>query len=208
MRAGRSGRSTLSSATPKLEPLRHDVKRGLQLLAKAGWVDRDGDGVLDVEGKPARLRLLYRAESKEHRRLATVLRDQLRRHRIVIELQPLAWGPLLKRVAKGDFDLFLFRWGPIPYHYDPQPFFHSKGSMNWVGYRDAEVDGWIEKAQTLQDEAARQLLYRKLADKLFRDQVVQFHFFADALLVAHRCVAGIFDSALGPQFDRFAARSK
>ncbi|MCA9522259.1 MAG: hypothetical protein KC609_14865 [Myxococcales bacterium] len=198
----------LSSATPKLRPFSHDTKRGLELLTKAGWVDRDHDGVLDVDGKAARLRLLFRAESKEHRRLATVIRDQLRRYRIDVQLEPLAWGPLLKRVAKGDFDLFLFRWGPIPYHYDPHPFFHSKGSMNWIGYRDDASDRWIVEAQRTRDAAKRQALYRKLATKLFRDQVVQFHFFADALLVGHRCLVGVFPSALGPQFDRYAPRGK
>lgn len=190
----------LSKATPTRKPLGYAPKKALALLASAGWKTKDAGGVLTKAGARMVLRLLYRAQSKQQRQLAAHLADHLQRFGITIVPTPLVWGKLLAAVPKGDYDLFLFSWGPIPMHYDLYPFFHSKGELNWIFYRDASVDADLEKARTLHNSDQRLALYRQLADKLYREQVVQFQFIPTQAVVANRCIGGIFPSALGLQF--------
>ncbi len=52
------------------------------------------------------------------------------------------------------------------------PIAHSAGSYNNLGYRDAEVDAWLDAARAEPDPAARLTLYRRVEDRLLDTHVL------------------------------------
>lgn len=95
---------------PDLPKYEHDQKRAEELLDKAGYAQRDADGVRrSAEGSRLEFTLYQRLESgtSEMSRQAELIRDQLRAVGIKLEVRPLNTAPLEGLLAKGDFDISL-----------------------------------------------------------------------------------------------------
>ncbi|MGH7585688.1 MAG: peptide ABC transporter substrate-binding protein [Gemmatimonadales bacterium] len=88
---------------PPAQP--RDTAYARRLLASAGWVDRDNDGVLDRDGRPLELRLQVPATSQPRRQMALQLQEQLRPLGIRIDVQVLEIAVFVERRDRGDFDL-------------------------------------------------------------------------------------------------------
>ena len=77
------------------------------LLARKGWADRNGDGVLDKDGVPLALRLSIPATSATRAIMAPQIQEQLRRIGIRVEIDRLDFPLFIERRGKGEFDLDL-----------------------------------------------------------------------------------------------------
>ena len=72
------------------EPLPFDPEQARALLEAAGWVDRDGDGVREKDGRPFRFTASVRSLPVE-RQLAVLVQDHLRRVGIRLDIAVLDW---------------------------------------------------------------------------------------------------------------------
>lgn len=90
---------------------RHDPDRAKQLLASIGLEDRNGDGVLDDErGAPARFTLLTQKGLTSLERGAAVIRDELKKIGLVVDVAALEGNALTKRfLVDQDYDAVYFR---------------------------------------------------------------------------------------------------
>lgn len=77
------------------------------LLAKRGWVDRNGDGILEKDGVPLVLRLNIPATSATRAIMAPQVQEQLRRIGVRVEIARLDFPVFIERRGKGEFDLDL-----------------------------------------------------------------------------------------------------
>jgi peptide/nickel transport system substrate-binding protein len=83
----------------------YDPKAARALLARRGWTDSDGDGVLDRGGVRLRLRLNYPATSLPRSTLAEPIQQMFRAVGVDLELVRLD-GPIwFERRVKGEFDI-------------------------------------------------------------------------------------------------------
>jgi peptide/nickel transport system substrate-binding protein len=82
-----------------------DLPRARALLARRGWRDSDGDGVLDRAGTPLALRLNYPATSVPRVALAEPIQEMLRQVGVRVELVRLDFPVWLERRNRGEFDL-------------------------------------------------------------------------------------------------------
>jgi peptide/nickel transport system substrate-binding protein len=83
----------------------YDLAGAKALLAKAGWADRDGDGIVDKGGMPLALRLIYPGSSIPRVALAEPIQQMLKQAGIRLELARLEGQVWVERRNKGDFDL-------------------------------------------------------------------------------------------------------
>jgi peptide/nickel transport system substrate-binding protein len=93
---------------PDLPKYEHDRKRAEELLDKAGFAQRDADGVRkSADGKRLEFTLYQRMESgnNDMSRQAEMIRDQLRAVGVKLDIKPLNTAPLEGLLAKGDFDI-------------------------------------------------------------------------------------------------------
>lgn len=129
----------------------YDKKQAKHLLAKAGWGDTNGNGILDKDGKNFEVDLLVPTGEANADMVALVVQSQLKNMGIKLNIKTLtnAWD---KRKT-GQYDLFLHHSGCLP----SMPGgigiggkYHSKG---WpYAYHSDELDALIESAFTSTDE--------------------------------------------------------
>jgi peptide/nickel transport system substrate-binding protein len=83
----------------------YDPGAARALLARRGWVDRNGDGMLEKDGAPLVLRLSYPSTSATRAVMAPQIQAQLRRIGIQIEIDRLDFSVFIQRRTRGEFDL-------------------------------------------------------------------------------------------------------
>jgi len=136
----------------------YDPQAAQALLAEVGWVDEDGDGVVEAHGvegvrrgTPFRVELLLPADNRQQEIIARILRADLADCGIQVDLTPVPLqdfladgpqGPLLGR----QFDLALFNWfnevePPCALYLSDQiPGPEDWGRFNVTGFSDEAYD--------------------------------------------------------------------
>jgi peptide/nickel transport system substrate-binding protein len=182
-----------------IEPPRFDPEEAARLLDEVGIVDRNGDGVRDLESVPFKLGLIYPSSSRQQERAATVVADELRRVGVVLELEPLEWAPFMRRLETHDFELASIQWS-IDAEPDLYPLFHSTevaAALNYGGYGDPAVDAWLEALRAEEQPGRRNDLLHELVLRLRRDEPYSFLFSPLVVAVVHRGAIGVTPTALG-----------
>ncbi len=171
---------------PTVQPLGFSPDAALVALRKAGWFDRDRDGVLDRSGAPLALRII----APPRCRLTAI--EQLRTNAkaigvaITVDRLPAARFSAAKRAF--DFD-GVFLGLTLDLDEDPYPIWHSSaavagpGNFNLSGY--AKADALLESIRHTFDDARRATLKRELHRRIHDDQPALF-IQAQARLVAWR----------------------
>lgn len=149
-----------------VKPTAFDPEAAKQLLAEAGWVDTDGDGVLDKDGKPFTFSLMIIAGRQIHEQISQIVQQDLARAGIKLEIRKLEWAAALQHIDEWQFDSMLMGWA-LDMKSDPYQLWHSsgadkKGSSNNLGYKNAEVDKLIEEGRVEYDDAKREAMYKKI----------------------------------------------
>lgn len=173
-----------------VKPIRYDVNGAKKLFAEAGWRDTDGDGWLDKEGRRFSFSYLYPSASKFSERLGTILKEECKRVGIDVKITRLEWAAFLDRTDKRDFDANSLAWA-TPFEQDPYQIFHSsqadaEGSSNYVSYKSAEADRYMDAARVEFDEAKRNELFHRFQRVLYDDQPYTFMLANPALIVVSK----------------------
>jgi peptide/nickel transport system substrate-binding protein len=162
---------------PALAPLPFDLAGAAQLLAEAGWYDRDADGLIDKDGKPFELRLLVQAQNPSGEALGQKYQENLRKLGIALHLEPMDWPALTQRVAARDFDAEFKAW-IMPVESNPRQRWHSstvgEGTANDTSFADPAVDRLIERFEAELDPAARGAIGRELQRRLYDAQAYNY----------------------------------
>jgi peptide/nickel transport system substrate-binding protein len=166
-----------------IEPIRHDPRRAMQILARAGWRDRDGDGIREKEinGTMVPLRFEYAIHNARdyHQKIADIIKENLEAAGIQVSISRTEWAIFLKKIREKSFDAVRLAWGTA---IDPDPFaiFHSSqienDGNNFVSYRNPEVDALCVRLRREMDPAKRWEIAREIHRIIHRDQPLCFLF--------------------------------
>jgi peptide/nickel transport system substrate-binding protein len=157
------------------------------LLDAAGWVDADGDGVRERDGLKFRFELISRgAPAPVH----LVVREQLRRVGVRMELAPLALPSFDERVLSGDFDATGAPLQPAHFAHDGPYAPAGRRCCTNNGYHDPEVVGLdsLLRSRVLPPEDS---VYRRFGEIIRRDRPALSLFHGMRELLAHRRVRGL-----------------
>ncbi len=182
-----------------IEPYPYDIKAATTLLEEAGWKDRDGDGLLDKDGKPFSFEFLLSAGSKFGEQLATILQENLKQIGIRMEIRKLEWAVFIQRIQDHNFDACTLAWS-LGWESDPYQLWHSsqaeKGS-NYVGFINAEADRIIEEARQEFDPVKRREMYHRFHRILHEEQPYTFLFTTEALVAVSKRFKNVSVYAMG-----------
>jgi len=185
----------------KIEDYPHDPEKAKALLAEAGWADHDGDGVLDKDGKPFAFTILTNQGNDQRIKTATIIQDNLKRIGIKAKVRTVEWAAFLKEfIDKGNFDALVMGWTTI---IDPDLYnvWHSSravpGGLNFIGYKNAELDGLLERGRHMVDRAERKKVYDRAQEILHEDQAYCFLYAPMALNVVSARIRGIEPAPAG-----------
>jgi peptide/nickel transport system substrate-binding protein len=188
---------------PDVEPLPFDPEAAARLLTEAGWKDSDADGVRDKGGVAFQFRFMLPAASQNAARIATLVKEELSRAGIDMQIQKVEWSAFSKRLREHSFDACTLLWGGGPRD-DPTQIWHSKstkGGSNYVGYRNPEADKLMEDARVILDGEARSAMYRKLHRILYDDQPYTWLYVNADLSLVHKRIKGARETLFWWQFE-------
>jgi ABC-type transport system substrate-binding protein len=154
----------------------YDIEKGMALLEEAGWVDTDGDGVREKDGRPLSSHILLRAGKPDRTKFMRLLTEQVRdcgfdltQEEVDFSLMwvGLEW-PLIMTGQDEQWDAYFGGWGG---GYDPDPYslWHSSNCVteekpdryNYICFQDERADELIEAGVRELDQEARAAIYQE-----------------------------------------------
>lgn len=162
---------------PDVQPIEYNPQGAAALLSSAGWRDSDNDGILDRDGKKFAFTVLIIAGNKASVEQSQVLQDALRRIGVQMDVRAVDGAAYGDEVFARNFQAAFVAWVIDP-DLNPKSLFHSKSlppaGMNVVGYKNAEADELMDRAEKELDLSRRQELYQHLHEIIARDQPYLF----------------------------------
>jgi peptide/nickel transport system substrate-binding protein len=151
--------------SPEIRQPTFDVKGAVALLNQLGWKDTNKDGILDKDGKPLTLTLATHSEDPNRVQTVEFMQAIFKEAGIDAKAQISDWPSFSTNyVQKSQHQVALLGWLNIV---DPDRLLYAqlttKGSTNWGGYSNAEVDKALEDGRSALDQAGRAAAYRKAA---------------------------------------------
>ena len=138
-------------------------------LKNSGWADADKNGRLEknVNGVTQSLKatILVNKENTGRLQIASKLKEELTAigFDITIDKQPFA--AYQEKFINGQYDIVVGGWKCSEVT-DLTPFFGTEGSLNYIGYSNAEVDQLLAAAKSAIGEGPTLLAYSSLQKKL------------------------------------------
>ena len=159
-----------------LQPWPFDPAAAKKILADKGWIDHDGDGVLDRGGQPFAFDLTTNSGNQTRADAVVMMQAQLRRIGVDARPRLLEINSLTEKNMAHDFDATFSGWA-IDTSLDVRFAFHSAeydGGYNWGGYANPEVDRLIEEIHRQGDPAAAKPMFDRLQAILHQEQPYTF----------------------------------
>lgn len=162
----------LSKVTPgsvEFDELKtYDPEKAKAILEKAGWVDTDGDGILDREGKPLEV-ILFSLPGDP---LCELTQAQLRKVGIDVEISITERANLRPVLMSGkDWHLFLFGMTASDQDILYQMFHKSLAGQraNYEYYINDKVSELLEEARRTPEGPERLDIYREIQKLMYED---------------------------------------
>ncbi|MCB4755773.1 MAG: peptide-binding protein [Elusimicrobia bacterium] len=186
---------------PDVKDSSYDLNRARTLLKEAGWLDRDGDGLIDKEGKPFQFTLITNQGNKVRESMAQILQNNFGRIGIKMDIRVIEWSVFIhKFIDERAFDACLLGWnlGRDP---DQYSLWHSgqtgKNQYNFVSYKNPEVDRLLEAGRRTFDVEKRKAIYHKMHALIAQDVPYIFLVNPESLVVVHKKILGVEPAPAG-----------
>jgi peptide/nickel transport system substrate-binding protein len=143
--------SSVWAHNPAITPLPYNPRAARSIFEDRGWRDTDGDGILDLDGRPLAFELLTNTSSAVRVDAAVMIQEQLRRVGIQVEVKRLEFNTLIELAMAHDFDALLSGW-TIDTSLGLDYAFHSESiqdGYNFGGFSNPDVDQLLEAARGL-----------------------------------------------------------
>lgn len=168
---GQVGRSTVTPAHWSFDPdddqtlLPYDTAQARQMLAEAGWIDRDNDGVLEnAQGQEFRFTVKTNQGNDTRRDMAEIIQAQLAKIGVVAQPQLVEWNTLTKQLqTERAFDAVISGWVDY-FRKDDSDILHSKNldsPYQYVGFSNPRADQLLDTLAVLNDREAAAPLWRE-----------------------------------------------
>lgn len=186
---------------PDVRRYPYDPARARALLEEAGWEDKDGNGILDKEGKPFEFTVVTNEGNAVRHRAAVVIQERLKKVGMRMKIRVIEWSAFINEfIDKKNFEATILGWttGFEPDQYD---IWHSSKTgqkeLNFVSFKNQEVDELLEKGRRTFDREERKKIYFRFQEILAEEQPYTFLYVPQALPIVHARVHGIEPSPLG-----------
>ncbi len=179
----------------KVDYVNYDPHKARMLLKEAGWLDIDGDGILEKDGARFSFTLITNQGNEQRRMTAEIIQRRLRDVGIEVKIKIIEWSAFVSEfIDKRRFDAVLLGWS-LSQDPDMYDIWHSsktrEGEFNFVGYLNPEVDNLLLEGRRTFDQRKRSEIYRRIHEILYKDQPYLFLYVPDALPIIHNRFNGI-----------------
>jgi len=190
----------------EVEPLAYDPGLAEELLAEAGWYDRDGDGIADKDGIQLEIEFLYPSGNDASKDFGIAYQEALAEIGVKLNLRNMEWATFLERVLDREFDAINLAWVP-PLESDPEQLWDSKSgargvrSSNHSGVVDPKVDEIIHRGQRELDKEKRAEIWKELHRYLYDLQPYLFMLNSPRKFAMNKKIHGLQTFQIAPGYD-------
>ncbi len=187
-------RRSVSTITPALcnthnndiQPMPYDVAAANAELEAAGWVDTNGDGLREKNGKELAFTLMTNSGNARRAKGAIIMQAQLKDVGAKVEIETVESNTFFERMRKKDFEAALSGWSAALF-VDMSNMWKSgeKFEFNFPSYENDEVDALIEQALTEPDPTKNSALWRRVQALIYEDQPYMFLYWMDEIVGVH-----------------------
>ncbi len=180
---------------PEIRELPYDSAQSARLLTRLGWIDSDGDGIRDKDGRPLSFRALVPTTSAIRRQYARLLQEQFRTMGVDMQLDEVDFSLFNERARAGRFDALINVWttDPSPSSGFPQTWTRAGlGRSNYGHYANPAVDQLVDRAVVSaanRDQARR--AWRAATEALNQDAPAVFLFATENVAAADKRVTDV-----------------
>jgi len=159
-------------------PWPYDPQTAVSLLKEAGWIDTNGDGILDKDGVKFAFTINIPSGTAFSERLSVMIKEDFSRVGIDVSINRYEWAVFLSKVNARDFDAVILAWN-LGYSGDPYQLWYSKEAdkgSNFCGFSNEEADRIIIAARQEFDDNKRNRMYHRFHEILHNEQPYTFLF--------------------------------
>ena len=189
----------------EVKGLAYDPARARELLAEAGWRERDAEGFVVKDGKTFTVEILTNQGNDERKKIAEIVQASLREIGVKVEVRVVEWATLLKEhVRKRNYEVLVMGWG-LGLDFDRYALFHSSKTrpedMNVTSYANTEVDALLEAGRATCHVGERARAYKRVHAILADDVPMLFLYHRDSLPAVSSRVRGVRPSPAGIRYN-------
>ncbi len=186
---------------PTVKDIGYDPKHAAELLAEAGWKEKNSEGILVKDGKPFKFTILTNQGNQQRLMTAQIVQQRLRQVGIDVKIRIVEWAAFLKEfVNKGNFEVVMLAWS-ISQDPDMYDIWHSSktkpGELNFIGYNNPEVDRLLVAGRNTFDIEKRKQAYFRIQEILAEEQPYTFLYVPDSLPVVSARIRGVEPAPAG-----------
>lgn len=176
-----------------LQDISYNPERARELLAEAGWIDRDADGTLENNDKEFEFTLKINIGSQQRQDVAVLVQSQLAAIGVRVRIERVEWNLFIDQVfGQKEFDAVVLTWDSN-FTVDPKPLWHSKAitkGYNFVSYRNPKVDSLISAARYTASRELALPLWSEFQQIVINDCPYTFLFIPDEIIAYNRRLRG------------------
>ncbi|MBW1679053.1 MAG: peptide-binding protein [Deltaproteobacteria bacterium] len=186
---------------PDVKHYPYNPEKARRLLQEAGWIDRDGDGILEKDGKPFEFIVITNQGNSQRSKTAEIIQQRLAEVGIKMKIRILEWATFINEyIDKKKFEATILGWSLSQ---DPDLFdvWHSSKTgfkeLNFISYQNKEVDRLIMEGRHTFDQERRKKAYFRIQEILAEDQPYTFLYVPYSLPIIHQRFRGIEPAPAG-----------
>ncbi len=177
-----------------INKVNYDPQKALNIFKEEGW-ELNSDNILEKDGIKFTFTVLVNQGNKEREHVATILQYYWQKIGVKIDIRTVEWATFINEfVHKGRFDALILGWNILE---DPDLYsvWHSSAAeangLNFIGYKNKEVDELLEKARTNNNKEVRKKYYDRFQEILAMDQPYLFLYVPYALPMVKNKFQGV-----------------
>ena len=179
----------------------YDPQKARELLRAAGWTKTNKDGILEKEGRPFTFELITNQGNETRQKCAEIIQRQLKEVGIDVKIRILEWAAFINDfINKRRFEAIILGW-TIPLDPDAFDVWHSSKTapqeLNFISYKNTEVDALLEKARSTFDQKQRKKYYDRFQEIIAEDQPYTFLYVPDELIIISKRIRNIEPAPIG-----------
>jgi len=190
----------------EVAPIGYDPETARDLLAEAGWVDTDNDGILDKDGLKMSFTLPMPKGNQVAEERVQLFQKNLKSVGIQLDIQFQEWASFIDKIRAKEFDICTLSWA-TPTESDPYQIWHSSGAKpesrgsNHVSFASPLGDELIEKLRVTLDENERKRIHYSFHRLVDQEQPYTFLYCVKEFGAYHQRFRNVKWYRLRPGFD-------